>query len=558
MLAKTHSSDETTKLASNFTELSFADCQTSAENGNSYGIFMLGYCYEHGIDVEKDENKAFSYYLKSAKMNNPRGTFQVGFCFYHGIGTKMDKRKAFKYYQKSAELNNSNGIFKTAVCYYYGIGVEKNVKKFWEWISKSPSHGKCAHCNKNNTSKAWCLICDPDITVRGWSSRNEKIDDCIKEFQFRTFEYVNVIEWIPFNRLSNIETIGKGGFATVYSATWLDGIRKIDEIEIDNHYSYKKSRESNSIVALKTLASSEENNFDFLKEFKSFMECKLNCSKLAIYGITQNTETNEYLMVYQYANNGNLYKYLRDNFNKLTWMTKLQILKDISEELFYIHNRAGYTHADFHSGNILQDQRNNENMRSYIADLGLSRKNDAYVPEGYIYGVMPYVAPEVLSGNVKFTQAADIYGFGVIMTEVSTGQRPFDGYKFDINLAVMICNGLRPGFASGTPDCYIEFANQCMDSDPQKRPNISKINNVICEWLRNLASDNETEIKKQFLNADKAIKTLQIIPQHHPDHMYTSKIISTQRISNAVKEETYATSKSIKFIEIPSGKCMLK
>ncbi|RIB27696.1 hypothetical protein C2G38_2061227, partial [Gigaspora rosea] len=53
-----------------------------------------------------------------------------------------------------------------------------------------------------------------------------------------------------------------------------------------------------------------ENHNDFLKEFKSLMTCKLNDYKLAIYGITQNIETKEYLMVFQYANHGSLSKYL--------------------------------------------------------------------------------------------------------------------------------------------------------------------------------------------------------------------------------------------------------
>ncbi|RIB15662.1 hypothetical protein C2G38_2092725, partial [Gigaspora rosea] len=60
------------------------------------------------------------------------------------------------------------------------------------------------------------------------------------------------------------------------------------------------------------------------------MACKINSTKLAIYVITQNTETKEYLMVFQYANDGSLYKYLRKNFCDLTWQAKLEILKNIS------------------------------------------------------------------------------------------------------------------------------------------------------------------------------------------------------------------------------------
>ncbi|RIB07626.1 kinase-like domain-containing protein [Gigaspora rosea] len=298
--------------------------------------------------------------------------------------------------------------------------------------------------------------------------------DLILLAKLRTFNYTDVIDWIPFNRLSNIEKIGKGGFGSVYSAIWLDGIRKVEKINLGNIYIYKSAREPNSIVALKTLINSKENNTDFLKEFRSFMTCKLNYSKLAIYGITQNTETKEYMMVFQYANKGSLHKYLSKNFNELTWQTRLQILKDISDELDNIHRFAEYFHADFHSGNILQGQRTNENVRSYITDLGLSRKKCESVL-GDIYGVMPYIAPDVLSGEQRFTQAADIYGFGIIMTEMSNGQRPFDGYKFDIKLAVQICKGLQPEFAPGTPKCYTELAEKCMNSGPQKRPSAMDI-----------------------------------------------------------------------------------
>ncbi|RIB09573.1 kinase-like domain-containing protein [Gigaspora rosea] len=239
---------------------------------------------------------------------------------------------------------------------------------------------------------------------------------------------------------------------------------------------------------------------------------------------------------------------------------------------------------------------------------------------------MPYVAPEVLSGEQQFTKAADIYGLGIIMSEMTTGQRPFDGHEFDHKLAFKICKrGLRPEFASGTPKCYIELAKKCMDSDPQKRPsaldvyktirgwhdkiaisNVNKIkdwlekiakssndnelkdllkekaspyddefknllnkidddeikdwlekiaysdDNEIKNWRMKLASSNDNEIKdllekiannkiaKQFLDADKVIKSLPI--SKHSDEMYTSKIISTNSISKSIKDLSQANS----------------
>ncbi|RIB30161.1 kinase-like domain-containing protein, partial [Gigaspora rosea] len=367
----------------------------------------------------------------------------------------------------------------------------------------------------------WCQTCDPDITIQGWTSGNKEIDDCMKAIQLRTNIYEGIIEWISFDRLVNIKKIGKGGFGSIFSATWLDGIREIKEIEKtdkdeddddsdfnddnkDNgNYMYMRTHKPSSTVALKTLSGSKENH-DFLKEFESLAKCGLMGTKLKIYGLAQNTETNEYLMAFQYADNGNLYKFLRENFRELTWQTKLKLLCDISKDLENIHD-AGYIHADFHSGNILQDKGISNVIQSYISDIGLSsskkyNKNDS---KDCIYGVMPYVAPEVLSGQ-KFTQAADIYSFGIIMLEMSTGQRPFDGHEFDTKLAIKICNGLRPEFAPGTPKCYIKLAKQCMYSDPQKRPYAYKIRNTLYNWYDIIKQSDNVDLDNEDVNNEDA------------------------------------------------------
>src|SRR5260364_180036 len=106
-----------------------------------------------------------------------------------------------------------------------------------------------------------CLSCDPDKTSR-WTSGNKDIDDCMKTFQLRAFAYKDAIEWIPFDRLLDVKLIGKGGFGSVYSALWLDGIRKVD----GDDYNYVRAREPFCTVALKTLVNSKENKFGFLKE----------------------------------------------------------------------------------------------------------------------------------------------------------------------------------------------------------------------------------------------------------------------------------------------------
>ncbi|KAF0529897.1 calmodulin-dependent protein kinase [Gigaspora margarita] len=72
-------------------------------------LFSLGYNYQNGIGVEKDEHKAFFYYQKSADMGDAQGTRGVGYCYQNGIGVEKDEHKAFIYYQKAAEMGHANG-----------------------------------------------------------------------------------------------------------------------------------------------------------------------------------------------------------------------------------------------------------------------------------------------------------------------------------------------------------------------------------------------------------------------------------------------------------------
>ena len=87
--------------------------------------------------------------------------------------------------------------------------------------------------------------------------------------------------------------------------------------------------------------------------------------------MTQDPETKEYIIVMQYANNGNLLSYLDQNINKLTWKEKLRHLKDIADYLYTIHH-VGSVHCDLHGGNIVLHD-NTSVVKSLICDLGLSR-----------------------------------------------------------------------------------------------------------------------------------------------------------------------------------------
>ena len=133
---------------------------------------------------------------------------------------------------------------------------------------------------------------------------------------------------------------------------------------------------------------------------------------LDIYGVTQDPETKEYIIVIQYANNGSLSSYLDKNINKLTWMEKLECLDDIALYLKNIHS-VGLVHCDLHGGNVVL-HNNMSRIRSLICDFGLSRSAKSHESNSTIRGVLPFIAPEVFH-TCKFTQESDIYSFGIIM-----------------------------------------------------------------------------------------------------------------------------------------------
>src|SRR5690348_2073738 len=106
------------------------------------------------------------------------------------------------------------------------------------------------------------------------------------------------------------------------------------------------------------------------------------------------------MIVMQYANNGSLLSYLVQNINKLTWLDKLERLRDIADYLRSIH-AVGLVHCDLHGGNIVMNYTSN-GTKSMICDLGLSQSVNSCESNSTIRGVLPFIAPEVFH-TCKFT-----------------------------------------------------------------------------------------------------------------------------------------------------------
>src|SRR6185295_9170099 len=146
-----------------------------------------------------------------------------------------------------------------------------------------------------------------------------------------------------------------------------------------------------------------------------------------------------------------------------------------------IHEKK-YVHHDLHSGNIFSDDIDD----SEIGDLGLcqqlvDKKDDPHK----IFGVVPYLAPEVLSKK-PYTEKSDIYSFGMIMWEHTTGKKPFHDRAHNHLLISDILNGERPQITNDTPEFYAELMKRCWDHDPENRPTAEEIEASLFEYCHTI------------------------------------------------------------------------
>ncbi|CAG8720858.1 7627_t:CDS:2, partial [Ambispora leptoticha] len=153
----------------------------------------------------------------------------------------------------------------------------------------------------------------------------------------------------------NIKYLAKGGFGTIHSATWIQGPRWKEAPvwkRVAGHY---YGRCGPTQVALKTLDHSAKMTSDFLQELLRHQEMLFPhwISKIIYcFGITQDPKTQNYVLVVDYASEGDLHSYLEKNSAKITWAQKLEILGEVASALVDIH-RKDLVHGDLHTGNIL-------------------------------------------------------------------------------------------------------------------------------------------------------------------------------------------------------------
>ena len=105
----------------------------AAELGNAEAQYNLGYCYQAGIGVVKDQSKAIEWYSESANQGFNDGLYQMMMAYSNGNGVEQDAQKAFSYALKCAQNGDGTCMFNVIGSYKEGMGVEKDLEKMLEW-----------------------------------------------------------------------------------------------------------------------------------------------------------------------------------------------------------------------------------------------------------------------------------------------------------------------------------------------------------------------------------------------------------------------------------------
>ncbi|CAG8740783.1 23926_t:CDS:2, partial [Cetraspora pellucida] len=156
-------------------------------------------------------------------------------------------------------------------------------------------------------------------------------------------------------------------------------------------------------VALKRLHNSSNISSKFINEFKSYQSVLKSDRILRCFGLTQDPETSDYFLVSQYANDGDLNNYLRQNFVNIDWWQRLEILRKIVRGIKDIHD-ANLVHHNLHGGNILRHIENSSS-KYLIADFAADIYSLGMLMWQFTSGVPPFLDHSIL----KFTSSKKDY-----------------------------------------------------------------------------------------------------------------------------------------------------
>ncbi|RLM75097.1 somatic embryogenesis receptor kinase 1-like [Panicum miliaceum] len=319
----------------------------------------------------------------------------------------------------------------------------------------------------------------------------------LKRFQLRELQ-------VATDNFSNRNVLGRGGFGKVYKGRLTDG----------------------SLVAVKRLK--EERTPGGELQFQTEVELismAVHKNLLRLRGFCM-TPT-ERLLVYPYMANGSVASRLRErgpNDPPLEWETRARIALGSARGLSYLHDHCDpkIIHRDVKAANILLD----ESFEAVVGDFGLARLmdyKDTHVTTA-VRGTIGHIAPEYLSTG-KSSEKTDVFGYGIMLLELITGQRAFDlarlandddvmlldwvkGLLKEKKLEQLVDPDLHGGYTDEEVESLIQVALLCTQGSPMERPKMSEV-------VRMLEGDGLAERWEEWQKVEVVRQEAERAPRHN-------------------------------------------
>ena len=210
-------------------------------------------------------------------------------------------------------------------------------------------------------------------------------------------------------RYQIVKRIGQGGMGKVYEVT---------HIHLSRRFALK--------IISNQVAETDEARELFYREarFASAAEHP-NITQVVDFGEDEKVGM---FMVMEFVDGEPLNRVLfRDK--RLAVRRACEIVLQVAEALHFIH-KQNVVHCDIKTENILIGEDQEEGKRSKmivkLLDFGLARSMTASRAQTSLSGTPHYVAPERIRGEPA-SPSSDVYGVGILLYELLTGQVPWDG-----------------------------------------------------------------------------------------------------------------------------------
>lgn len=283
------------------------------------------------------------------------------------------------------------------------------------------------------------------------------------------------------------ELIGVGGMADVYKAT--------DILE-------------DKVVAVKILKNEFADNEEFVRRFRNESKAIAvlshpNIVKIFDVGFTDKIQ----FIVMEYIDGITLKEFMEQQ-GVIKWKDCIHFIIQILRALQHAHDR-GIVHRDIKPQNIMLFP----DGTIKVMDFGIARfaREEGKTISDKAIGSVHYISPEQARGDVT-DEKSDIYSVGVMMYEMLTGEKPFDGDN-PVSVALMhMQNEAKPlrSVNDSVPEGLEEIVMRAMQKEASKRyQSASEMIKDIEEFKKNPSIVFEYKYlseKTQYFNAGAVSK----------------------------------------------------